>query len=397
MDFAGSRYYRINQILLTCLGLWPYYTQRTKYVYCIFVFLLLLSSIFFQLSSFITNKYSVDLLLNGFSTIGLAIYCTLKYFTTYINGSKLKELMEQVRNDWNSLKEEEELKIIHNRANVGRSCIIALLIWLYSTFFLLVLILISPNILNIVMPLNESRQSWQLPTTMEFFIDREKYIELLTLYLFVTAFIGLSTMISKEMFLLMYVQHTCAMFQITSYRIERTVNKNHTKSLISAEKFNSHKSIVEAIDSHQNVINAYVMDICLRVNIFFSKNSNSYYYVIILRFVDSLKSTFSVTHLFAISIGVASLSINLYLMQHSMVRGSIEHAKMSHDDNAPKYEDFHIDGLPWPVLAVFGRFHYGKTSNLRIGNLTNFIFLYALLQLVSSSLSYFMVIYSVRR
>ncbi|XP_071628224.1 uncharacterized protein [Temnothorax longispinosus] len=369
MDFAGSRYYRINQILLTCLGLWPYYTQRTKYVYCIFVFLLLLSSIFFQLSSFITNKYSVDLLLNGFSTIGLAIYCTLKYFTTYINGSKLKELMEQVRNDWNSLKEEEELKIIHNRANVGRSCIIALLIWLYSTFFLLVLILISPNILNIVMPLNESRQSWQLPTTMEFFIDREKYIELLTLYLFVTAFIGLSTMISKEMFLLMYVQHTCAMFQITSYRIERTVNKNHTKSLISAEKFNSHKSIVEAIDSHQNVI----------------------------KFVDSLKSTFSVTHLFAISIGVASLSINLYLMQHSMVRGSIEHAKMSHDDNAPKYEDFHIDGLPWPVLAVFGRFHYGKTSNLRIGNLTNFIFLYALLQLVSSSLSYFMVIYSVRR
>ncbi|XP_024871331.1 uncharacterized protein LOC112454270 isoform X2 [Temnothorax curvispinosus] len=277
--------------------------------------------------------------------------------------------MEQVRHDWNSLKEEEELKIIHNRANVGRSCIIALLIWLYSTFFLIVLILISPNILNIVMPLNESRQSWQLPTTMEFFIDREKYIELLTLYLFVTAFIGLSTMISKEMFLLMYVQHTCAMFQITSYRIERTVNKNHTKSLLSAEKFNSHKSIVEAIDSHQNVI----------------------------KFVDSLKSTFSVTHLFAISIGVASLSINLYLMQHSMVRGSIEHAKMSHDDNAPKYEDFHIDGLPWPVLAVFGRFHYGKTSATYVGNLTNFIFLYALLQLVSSSLSYFMVIYSVRR
>jgi len=48
MDFAGSHYYRINRILLTCLGLWPYYTQRAKYIYCVFLFFLLLSNIFFQ-------------------------------------------------------------------------------------------------------------------------------------------------------------------------------------------------------------------------------------------------------------------------------------------------------------------------------------------------------------
>lgn len=48
-----------------------------------------------------------------------------------------------------------------------------------------------------------------------------------------------------------------------------------------------------------------------------------------------------------------------------MVRGSIEHTKMPYDDNATKYEDFHIDGLPWSILAVIGRFRYGKASNLR--------------------------------
>jgi len=73
----------------------------------------------------------------------------------------------------------------------------------------------SSNILDIVMPLNESRKSWQLPVTIEFFIDREKYFELLTSYLFVTVFIGTTTMITVQSFLLMYVQHTCAMFQIT--------------------------------------------------------------------------------------------------------------------------------------------------------------------------------------
>ncbi|XP_039311580.1 uncharacterized protein LOC120359134 [Solenopsis invicta] len=119
MDFAGSRYYKIIQIILICLGLWPY-TQCTRYVYSIFVLLLLSSKIFFELSTFIIVEYSVDLLLNVCSIIGPTIYYTLAYFATFISGNKIKELMEHVQYNWNSLKEEEELKIIHNRANIGR-------------------------------------------------------------------------------------------------------------------------------------------------------------------------------------------------------------------------------------------------------------------------------------
>ncbi|KYM85495.1 hypothetical protein ALC53_04739 [Atta colombica] len=64
MVFAGSRYYKINRILLMCIGLWPYYTQQ---------------------------------------------------------------LMEQMRYDWNSLKKKEEFKIIQNRTNIGRFCTIIML------------------------------------------------------------------------------------------------------------------------------------------------------------------------------------------------------------------------------------------------------------------------------
>jgi len=52
-------------------------------------------------------------------------------------------------------------------------------------------------------------------------------------------------------------------------------------------------------------------------------------------------------------------------MQHPMVRSSIEHTKMPCDDNLSKYENFNINGLPWSILAVFGRLRYGKTGNLR--------------------------------
>lgn len=79
-----------------------------------------------------------------------------------------------------------------------------------------------------------------------------------------------------------------------------------------------------------------------------------------------------------------------------MVRSSIEHAKMPHNNNISKYEDLYIDNLFWTIRAVFGRFCYGKLYNLCIEDVKNFILLYLLLQLISKSLSFFMVLYSVR-
>jgi len=40
---------------------------------------------------------------------------------------EVKELMEQMRYDWNSLKKKEEFKIIQNRTNIGRFCTIIML------------------------------------------------------------------------------------------------------------------------------------------------------------------------------------------------------------------------------------------------------------------------------
>ncbi|TGZ45825.1 hypothetical protein DBV15_02677 [Temnothorax longispinosus] len=78
---------------------------------------------FATLSRLIISKEYYEMIVSFLFILGHFWYM---FFCNYL-GQKLKELMEQVRNDWNSLKEEEELKIIHNRANVGRSCIIALL------------------------------------------------------------------------------------------------------------------------------------------------------------------------------------------------------------------------------------------------------------------------------
>jgi len=72
-----------------------------------------------------------------------------------------------------------------------------------------------PNILNIVMPLNESRRTRHFPLAMECFIDQEKYIYFLTFYSFLVSLVAVNVIIGTESLNFLYTQHTCAMFEIT--------------------------------------------------------------------------------------------------------------------------------------------------------------------------------------
>lgn len=54
MDFAGSRYYKVNRIMLTCLGLWPYH-KRSKYIPCILLSPFFFSSIILQVCHLLYN------------------------------------------------------------------------------------------------------------------------------------------------------------------------------------------------------------------------------------------------------------------------------------------------------------------------------------------------------
>ncbi|XP_039311530.1 uncharacterized protein LOC120359121 [Solenopsis invicta] len=269
---------------------------------------------------------------------------------------------------------------------------------LYITFISFLLIFFSPNILDIIVPLNETRQPiWRLTSIMNAFIDTQRQIrtELLTWYFFLTIFIGMNTLIATETLFLMNVQHACAMFQITSYRIERTVNNNQMKSLTSLEKFSIDKNIVEAIDSHRRAT----------------------------KFIDSLKSTFSIVHLFAIPIVVGSLSINLYRLCDSItnkdVNGTIVLSLLvachfafmflinyigqiviDHSEDTFKKicnTRWYATPLNMQKCLVMIMHRSMKTSTLMFCLGLFLPSLQGFAKLISKSLSYFMVIYSMHR
>lgn len=75
----------------------------------------------------------------------------------------------------------------------------------------------SPHILDIVIPLNESRERWHFPDSLEYFIDQEKHLYLLAVYLFLVILVGMNTALATETASMTFVQHICAMFSITRW------------------------------------------------------------------------------------------------------------------------------------------------------------------------------------
>ncbi|KAF3054378.1 Odorant receptor 277 [Nylanderia fulva] len=284
MEFAGSRYYRLNRIMFTCLGLWPYYTRCAHYIHFIFLSPFLLSGLVFQLSAFITKEYSMELFLDILTFSGPSLICIFQYFNLFFHSKTTKNLFERIRYDWNSLKEKEELQILRKRAKIGKHSILILILLTYTMLFICVLIIFGPTILNIIVPLNESQQSvLHLPNSMEYFIDQEKYIYLLTIYFFLIVFVGATVLITAQSFGVMCINHTCAMFEITSYRIECMVNRSQMNSS-TISKSDTFKNIVEAINSHRKAI----------------------------EYADSLKLMCESSHLLIIPVGTGALSITLF-------------------------------------------------------------------------------------
>jgi len=70
-----------------------------------------------------------------------------------------------------------------------------------------------PDVLNIVIPLDEPRQR-QLPLQIELFLDQEKYFYLIVLIFITSAFLGMTVLMATENMYMLFIQHICGLYKI---------------------------------------------------------------------------------------------------------------------------------------------------------------------------------------
>ncbi|XP_039311298.1 uncharacterized protein LOC105195936 isoform X2 [Solenopsis invicta] len=306
-----NSYYTINRILLLCIGLWPFQKSISKHVAIALVTIILAFSVIFQLTTFITTKYNIDILLRVLTyTIPWLAYM-LKYNAQCLNIKRIRSIMERVLYDWKELSNAQEIEIIKEYADIGRFITLLTTLTIYIGVFSFIVIQFLPNILQAIISSKNNTDSRQLPILIECFIDQQKYFFLLLLAIFFCVACGLTTVAATETLVMSYVHHACGLFEIASYRIERALFKDTAKDITSSTQ---RSSII-----CQGIINGFTM------------------YKRAIEFIDMIQITYKWAYSILLPLGVLSLSVNLFTIQRTMVRSSVKSTKIITAFNAKKH------------------------------------------------------------
>ncbi|XP_071628232.1 uncharacterized protein [Temnothorax longispinosus] len=289
MSCMADSYYTINRNLLLCVGLWPYQGLGFRCILITFITIVLLSSVVFQLTTFVTKEYSMELLLKILAYSIPWLSYMLKYNLFCLNMKKMRGLVERVRFDWSELNNVRELEIIKRYSAIGRFITLVTTLFIYMSIFGFVVVQLLANfILDYITAANESRPR-RLPAEAECFVDQEKYFTLLMSYVFLVVICGLTTVIAIETLFMSYTQHACGLFEVANCRVEQALHKGMARDIISVAEKNTIicQGIVSAVDVHRKAI----------------------------EFIEMSITSFKWVYFITLPITVLSLSINLYRIQ----------------------------------------------------------------------------------
>ncbi|XP_018378293.1 PREDICTED: odorant receptor 9a-like [Trachymyrmex cornetzi] len=102
----------------------------------------------------------------------------------------------------------------------------AYVLYVYLTSNTFMLLSLVPKLLNIVLPLNESRPI-TFPYDVCYFVDEEKYYFYIILHIYVGGNISLTAVIAHDCTFFIYIEHVCSLFAVAGFRLETLSRKDH--------------------------------------------------------------------------------------------------------------------------------------------------------------------------
>ncbi|KAH0945364.1 hypothetical protein HN011_006486 [Eciton burchellii] len=294
MDFVGGQYYKLNRILLLCIGLWPYetscgLTSFLRKIQIIFFQALFISILLCQVNVFLVKNYNIVLIMKTCLFILINCIFIIKYNAWLLLINNIKYIFDRVRYDWNILKNQTELEIIQEYASNARfhTAIFTLL----SILICLGILILSfvPSILDIIIPMNESRPLY-LPIVLEYFVDQERFFYLIMVHIFIFGYAGFITISAVATMLIAYVLHNCAIFKIASYRIEHIFDEKILETSKSIRQYMLYKRLIHAIYFHRRAIDL----------------------------TNILTKSFTILYFVLLGFGVASMSFSIIYFIHAL-------------------------------------------------------------------------------
>ncbi|XP_066597292.1 uncharacterized protein [Prorops nasuta] len=266
MDFKESSYYKLNKTLLCLIGQWPYQKRKTYLTRRFVVILYCSVSTLMQLYVLIKKNFDWLLIFAIYPLFMIVLNCLTLAIIFYRSIDKLEELWLSIKEDWAQNRVEEENRIKVSYAESGEAVtrymtgsnfsflFLSVAITIIGMTFVILTFFIS-NILDIVMPTNETRKRVH-PFSEEYFFIDEKYFNIILIHSYASVAIILTFVLANISLFYILMQHICGMFAVLGYRFQRMITRKISRQdcdLKSLEEMYS-RSIVSSILYHQRVI-----------------------------------------------------------------------------------------------------------------------------------------------
>ncbi|KAH0945583.1 hypothetical protein HN011_004410 [Eciton burchellii] len=248
-----DHYLSFNKILLLAIGLWPY--ERSKFAQYQFIFIsaILMETIIFQLTVFITSSFNIDLIINVLCTTCLFAIAEIKYVLFNVHINTMKKLLIQFQYIYDELKDEHEIAIAEKYYYIARRYTSILTIFIVCSIFIVFITQFWTDIIDVVLQINISRSRTSLLTT-EYFVDQKQYFYFILLHTSITFSIAMFITIAIGTIFITFFQCICGMFKISSYRIEHALDIDKLKNSVGNIN-HVFKRIICAVDIQRQAIN----------------------------------------------------------------------------------------------------------------------------------------------
>ncbi|KAL6418160.1 hypothetical protein ACFW04_012297 [Cataglyphis niger] len=283
----------LNRTLLLSVGLWPYQQSKLVQLQIILLITILTTCIIFQFTAFLTSKCTPDLFINVFSSALFFLVFLIQYAWFSINIKVY--LLDRLLNIYNDLTDKNEIRIMEEYGSYARRYTVGLTMIVIIFAPVLILYPFSLRVFDILLTTNKfpSRLSLKRMYVSEYFIDQKKYCYWILLHEYAALFVGIIALLAAGTLLIAYAIYACGMFRIASYRLEQALAVDTLRKNNSRNKNLIHKELIHAVDMHREA----------------------------MKFSDSSISKFKVMFAFMIAAGVISASLNFFRLFQALLFG----------------------------------------------------------------------------
>ncbi|KAI4495971.1 hypothetical protein M0802_008186 [Mischocyttarus mexicanus] len=255
-----------------------------------FMILIILLEYIIQVALLFTSKGDIDVVLECIPSITVSLLMIIKYYTFMIQRNnklflQVENLLKHTIKNWQIWETQKEIDIMHEFAVEGRVVTLVYIIYICSSELLFFLLPLFPRLMDVFVPLNESRPLRTIVRAY-YFVDEQEYFFSIYCHMSIVIMIGTAVLLASDTLFVVFNSHLCGLFSTIGFRLEHLLNDRFYSEILLDSKTRKtyFDHVVHSIKNHKRA----------------------------LEFAGLIESSYSISFLIQSFMGLIGLSVSLF-------------------------------------------------------------------------------------